>query len=166
MEENPLSWLCAVGGSFTYPHQAKCCIITESVPHNSIWCSLGILLNKYLRVVVSWRKARRPREDRRRRMCELGLAEDFYRRGKDVPYILIKVDPKPRKAGRHNSKPRRKKERQKLRLDFTLFPRGISLNGTLVPPMFRFIFFGKNCDFVHVNRKNYYQPQVFILLIL
>ena len=110
-------------------------------PIFSIWCSLGILLNKYLRVVVSWRKARRPREDRRRRMCELGLAEDFYRRGKDVPYILIKVDPKPRKAGRHNSKPRRKKERQKLRLDFTLFPRGISLNGTLVPPMFRFIFF-------------------------
>ena len=73
-------------------------------------------------------------------MCELGLAEDFYRRGKDVPYILIKVDPKPRKAGRHNSKPRRKKERQKLRLDFTLFPRGISLNGTLVPPMFLFVF--------------------------
>ena len=30
-------------------------------------------------------------------MCELGLAEDFYRRGKDVPYILIKVDPKPEK---------------------------------------------------------------------
>jgi hypothetical protein len=76
-------------------------------------------------------------------MCELGLAEDFYRRGKDVPYILIKVDPKPRKAGRHNSKPRRKEERKKgkkLRLDFVLFPRGISLNGTLVPPMFRFIF--------------------------
>ena len=74
-------------------------------------------------------------------MCELGLAEDFYRRGKDVPYILIKVDPKPRKAGRHNSKPRRKKERQKLRLDFTLFPQGISLNGTLVPPVCFISFF-------------------------
>ena len=84
-------------------------------------------------MVVSWRKARRPREDRRQRMCELGLAEDFYRRGKDVPYILIKVDPKPQEAGKHNSKPRRKKGKNYVLIS-PYFPGGFLQNGTLVPP--------------------------------
>ena len=48
----------------------------------------------------------------------------------DVPYILIKVDPKPQEAGKHNSKPRRKKGKNYVLIS-PYFPRGFFQNGTL-----------------------------------
>ena len=48
MEENPLSWLCAVGESFILIRLNA--VSLQRVYHifNSIWCSLGILLNRYV----------------------------------------------------------------------------------------------------------------------
>ena len=74
----------------------------------------------------------------RLRVCEVvlrpGIPEKQPRRGfllmwEDVPYILIKVDPKPQEAGKHNSKPRRKKGKNYVLIS-PYFPRGFLQNGT------------------------------------
>ena len=46
-----------------------------------------------------------------------------------------------------------RKKGKNYELDFALFPQGISLNGTLVPPMFRFMFSAKTVTlFMEIQR--------------